>query len=78
MFTSQGAKMCTITQFCHGSGNALGVTCSLHCGNTVVLPSPVFDAKKTLEAIIQERWDLCENSLQILEEIVIISLKTIC
>ncbi|KAJ4435734.1 hypothetical protein ANN_18351 [Periplaneta americana] len=49
------AKSAVITQFCHTAGSLTGVICGLYYGVTCVLPAPVFDAKKTLEAIIQER-----------------------
>jgi acyl-CoA synthetase (AMP-forming)/AMP-acid ligase II len=54
-FALQGAKICSVTQFCHCSGSLLSIICGLLFGNTVVLPTPTFDAKKILEAIRQER-----------------------
>jgi hypothetical protein len=47
--------MCTVTQFCHVASSCIGIIGGQLFGSTVVLPAPVFDAKKTLEAIIQER-----------------------
>ncbi|PSN32142.1 hypothetical protein C0J52_25307 [Blattella germanica] len=43
------------TQFCHASGTILGTLCNLVLGRTIILPSPMFDAKKTVDAIVQER-----------------------
>ncbi|XP_023721499.2 medium-chain acyl-CoA ligase ACSF2, mitochondrial [Cryptotermes secundus] len=51
----KGVKVCVLTQFCHSSGSFHGIICNLLFGYTVVLPAPTFDAKKTLEAITQER-----------------------
>ena len=50
----QGASFCINTQFCHGASN-MAIVGGLHFGLTIVLPASAFDAKKTLEAIIQER-----------------------
>lgn len=54
-FDTMDGRLCVVTQFCHVVGVYLGIICSLQFGYTVILPSPTFDAKKTLEAIIQER-----------------------
>lgn len=54
-FHVKGSSLCATAQFCHSSGCFLGIVCSLHFGNAIVLPAPVFDAKKSLETIIQER-----------------------
>ncbi|PNF23398.1 hypothetical protein B7P43_G12237, partial [Cryptotermes secundus] len=51
----KGVKVCVLTQFCHSSGSFHGIICNILFGYIVVLPAPTFDAKKTLEAITQER-----------------------
>jgi len=51
----QGASSCVTTQFCHSSGTMCLVS-GLRFGSTLVLPAPAFDAKKTLEALMQERY----------------------
>jgi hypothetical protein len=43
------------TQFCHVSGTLVNIFYTICFGATTVIPAPVFDAKKTLEAIIKER-----------------------
>ncbi|PNF29202.1 hypothetical protein B7P43_G10798 [Cryptotermes secundus] len=54
-FDTMDGRFCVVTQFCHGVGTYFGIICSLQFGYTVILPSPIFDAKKSLEAIIRER-----------------------
>lgn len=51
----QGASLCVITQLCHGAGTSC-IVGGLLFGAVIVLPGYAFDAKKTLEAIIQERY----------------------
>jgi hypothetical protein len=51
----QGASFCVITQFCHSSGTGC-IAGGLLFGLVIVLPGYAFDAKKTLEAIIKERY----------------------
>jgi hypothetical protein len=51
----QGASFCVTTQFSH-TASTLSIVGSLHFGLIIVLPASTFDAKKTLEAIIQERY----------------------
>jgi hypothetical protein len=55
IFPLQGASLCVVTQFCHSSGTVF-IVGSLLFGPVIVLPGYAFDAKKTLEAIIQERY----------------------
>jgi hypothetical protein len=51
----QGSKTVAATQFCHASGTLLNIFETMYFGATTVIPAPVFDARKTLEAIMQER-----------------------
>jgi len=51
----QGASFCIITQFCHAASTQC-IVGGLLFGMPLVLPAPAFDAKKTVEAIIQERY----------------------
>jgi hypothetical protein len=51
----QGASLCLITQFCHSAGTLI-IAGGLLFGFIIVLPGYAFDAKKTLEAIIKERY----------------------
>ncbi|KAJ4435733.1 hypothetical protein ANN_18350 [Periplaneta americana] len=48
-------KSVVATQFCHLSVSLTSIVMGLHNGATCVIPTPVFDARKTLEAIIQEK-----------------------
>jgi hypothetical protein len=49
------ARHVVTSQFCHSTGTVGGILSGLYCGNTVIIPIPVFDAQKTLDAIQQER-----------------------
>ncbi|PNF20733.1 hypothetical protein B7P43_G17298, partial [Cryptotermes secundus] len=51
----KGAKMAVTAQFCHTSGSVLGIILGLCHGIPCVIFAPVFDARKTLEGVIQER-----------------------
>lgn len=51
----KGAKMAVTAQFCHTSGSVLGIILGLCHGITCVIFAPVFEARKTLEGVIQER-----------------------
>jgi len=51
----QGTALCVITQFCHGASTS-SIAGGLLFGVVIVLPGYAFDAKKTLEAIIKERY----------------------
>jgi hypothetical protein len=47
--------MAVVTQFCHTAGSILGIILGLCHGITLIIPAPVFDARKALEGIIQEK-----------------------
>ncbi|XP_021915697.1 acyl-CoA synthetase family member 2, mitochondrial-like isoform X2 [Zootermopsis nevadensis] len=50
-----GAKTLAATQLCHSAGTLAVLLCGLIHGITSVIPAPVFDARKVLEGIIQEK-----------------------
>jgi hypothetical protein len=47
--------MAVTAQFCHTSGSVLGMILGLCYGVPCVIFAPVFDARKIVEGIIQER-----------------------
>ncbi|XP_069678066.1 medium-chain acyl-CoA ligase ACSF2, mitochondrial-like [Periplaneta americana] len=49
------SKLLAITQFCHASGSLGVIFNGLGNGNTCLIPAPVFEPRKMLEAIIQEK-----------------------
>jgi hypothetical protein len=51
----QGSKILAATQFCHVSGSLLNIFDTMCFGATSVIPAPVFDTRKILEGVIQER-----------------------
>ena len=51
----QMARHIICTQFSHTTSSTGGIICGLYYGNTLIIPAPIFDAQKTLDAIQQER-----------------------
>ncbi|GFG36327.1 hypothetical protein Cfor_05946 [Coptotermes formosanus] len=51
----KGSKLLASTLFCHTSGTLLVIVAGLCHGVTCVIPAPVFDARKMVEGLIQER-----------------------
>jgi hypothetical protein len=54
LFLAQGSKSLAVAHFCHTTGIGIIVT-SLCFGVTCVIPAPVFDVRKILEGLIEER-----------------------
>lgn len=52
---NEESKFLVTTQFCHTSGSLLGILYGLFTGATIIIPYPVFDAMKMLQALIEER-----------------------